>query len=79
MTTFHVTTQVLPGNKIQIELPDAPVGSFVEVYAVLSDRKLLNRKGVCKFIESLPPGPHSAPIWEEVEKQLEEERNAWDR
>jgi hypothetical protein len=30
-------------------------------------------------LDSLPPGPRSAPTWDEIERQFREERGAWDR
>jgi hypothetical protein len=32
-----------------------------------------------EFLEALPPGPRSYPTWEEIERRIQEERDAWDR
>ena len=37
------------------------------------------RRSVLEFLDALPPGPRSAPTWEEIERQFQEERDAWDR
>ena len=37
------------------------------------------RTHVIDIIESLPRGPRSAPTWDEVERNLQEERNSWER
>jgi hypothetical protein len=37
------------------------------------------RPSVLEFLDALPPGPRSAPTWDEIERQFREERDAWDR
>ena len=32
-----------------------------------------------EFLESLPPGPRAFPTWEEYERHLQEEKDAWER
>ena len=36
-------------------------------------------RSVLEFLDALPPGPRSAPTWDEIERRFQEERNAWDR
>ncbi len=33
-SALHISTQVLTGNKIEIETPDLPVGEIVEVFII---------------------------------------------
>lgn len=37
------------------------------------------RRSVLDFLDALPPGPRSAPTWDEIERRFQEERDAWDR
>ena len=37
------------------------------------------RRSVLEFLDALPPGPRSAPTWDEIERRFQEERDAWDR
>ena len=76
---LHVTTRVLPGNKIEITAPELVEGQAVEVFLVLPRAAGAPRRSLLEFIESLPPGPRSAPTWEEFERQFQEERDSWDR
>jgi hypothetical protein len=39
----------------------------------------LPRRSMAELLGSLPPGPRSAASWEELERQLQEGRNSWDR
>jgi hypothetical protein len=79
MTTMHLTANVEPGGKVELTLPGALSGQSVDVYVVVSDPATAPRQGVMDFLRALPPGPRSAPSWIELDKQLEQERNAWDR
>ena len=36
-TTLYSTTQVLPGNKIEIQAPNLPVGQMVEVIVLVQE------------------------------------------
>jgi hypothetical protein len=39
----------------------------------------LPRRSVLEFLDALPPGPRSAPTWDEIERQFREERDEWER
>ena len=34
---LHLTTKVLPGNKIEIEIPEGEIGDTVDVFVVLPE------------------------------------------
>jgi hypothetical protein len=34
---LHITTKVLPGNKIEIDIPDAEIGDSVDVFVILPE------------------------------------------
>ncbi len=77
---LHVTTRVLPGKRIEITAPDLNEGDAVEVILVLPERQRVQApRDIMEFLDSLPPGPRSATTWGEVDRQLREEREAWDR
>jgi GrpB-like predicted nucleotidyltransferase (UPF0157 family) len=68
-------TTVLPGQRIEVSTPDIPAGSPVEV--VVTSRAEGKRR-ILEFLDALPPGPHSASTWEELERGLAADRDAWD-
>lgn len=91
---YHTTATVLEGGRLEIEAPELTPGQCVEVFVVSPKRAETNGQtasvsprpadgegyvSVLDFIETLPPGPRSAPTWEEVERNFQEERDAWDR
>lgn len=78
-TTLRVVTTVQPGNRIEITAPELPVGDTVEVTVTVLTPPARDAKGILDFLDSLPPGPRSAPTWEEVDRRFQEDRDSWDR
>ena len=76
----HFTAQVLPGGRIEIPASGLAEGQTVDVVVVpRAGAGPPKAQSLKEFFDSLPPGPRSAPTWEEFERQFQEERNAWDR
>jgi hypothetical protein len=78
-SALHITTKVLPGNKIEINAPELPEGTSVEVFLVLSAPPKTRRRSILEFLDSLPAEPRSSETWTEIEQHLQEERNSWER
>lgn len=76
-TAFHITTQVLPGQKIEIQDPDLPVGETVDVFVVVSEEDKKEPLAILDFIDQLP-GQRQFKTAAEVEQYLREERDSWD-
>jgi hypothetical protein len=75
---IQVQTTVLPGPRVEITNPNLPVGEQVEVVIVLPERPR-SGIGVLDFLDALPQGPRSAATWEQIEQNLQAERDSWDR
>lgn len=83
-TALRVTTRVLPGHRVEIVAPELPDGEAVDVFVVMpapvrSTEPVTRTTSLMEFLDALPPGPRSAPTWEEIERNLQEDRNSWDR
>ncbi len=82
-TALKITTHILPGHRLEIVAPELAEGQPVEVFVVASEPapapKAEGRTSIWELIQTLPPGPHSASTWEEIERNLQEDRDAWDR
>jgi hypothetical protein len=80
-TTIRVQTTVLPGGKVEVDVPGATAGQSVEVTVTVPDPVPADKPpmGIYDLIMSFKPGPRSAESWEEIERQFQEERNSWDR
>ena len=55
-----------------------PEGAKVEV-TVVPDQANPRRLSMLAFLETLPPGPRAFGNWEDYERHLREEKDAWDR
>jgi hypothetical protein len=78
-SALHTTTKVLPGNKIEINAPELPEGTSVEVFLVLPVPPEPRHRSVLEFLDSLPAGPRSSKTWTEIEQRIQEERDSWER
>jgi hypothetical protein len=76
---LHITARVPPGNKIEITAPELTEGQDFDVFLIPRPSVANPHRSVLEFLDSLPPGPRSAPTWDEIERQFREERGAWDR
>jgi len=74
---LRITTKVLPGNKIEIEIPEAEIGDSVDVFVVLPEKVETKKRSVIEILEEVHAKrpPKSA---EEIDRQLREERESWD-
>jgi hypothetical protein len=75
---LHITTQILPGNKIEIEIPEAGIGDTVDVFIVLPEKSQSNRRSVLEIIEQARSQQKHFRSSEDIDKQLQEERESWD-
>ena len=82
-TALRVSTRVLSGHRVEIVAPELTDGEAVDVFVVMpglaSSPEAKERTSIWELIKTLPPGPRSAPTWEEIERNLQEDRDSWDR
>ena len=78
-TALRMETTVLPGHRLEITAPELPEGVKVEVIVVLPGKAKTQFDSALDFLQSLPPGPRAFPTWEEYERHLKEEKDAWER
>lgn len=74
---LHLTTKVLPGNKIEIEIPQGEIGDTVDVFVVLPEKSKEKKRSVMEILEEVHAKrpPRSA---EDIDRQIREERDSWD-
>ena len=75
-SALRIRTKVLAGNKLEIELPYASEGEEVDVFVVLPS-KPPQRRNIQKFIEQART-QYAVRTAEEIDQQLQTEREAWD-
>jgi hypothetical protein len=72
----RITTTVLPGGRVEVDLPGLTVGQSVDVMVIPHASKDQCRQFL-ELLRSLPS--HSQADWEKFEKDFQAEREAWDR
>ena len=67
----------LPGNKVEIQVPEAAIGDTVDVFVILQELPKAKRRSIIELLEEVHSlRPHSSA--EEIDRQLQEERESWD-
>ena len=74
---FKVTTKVLPGNKIEIQLPSGSEGDEVDVFVVLPQKASVSQNNVLDMIEQARKR-YAFRTAEDIDQQIRSEREAWD-
>ena len=80
-SALRIETKVLPGNKIEIDLPadtaSTSVGQIVEVIVLLPERPQLLRQNILEWIEQARSRGTFRSV-EEINRDLQAERDSWD-
>ena len=74
---LHLTTKVLPGNKIEIEIPEGEIGDTVDVFVVLPKKPKARRRSALEIIEE-SRSRNTLKSAEDIDRQIREERESWD-
>jgi hypothetical protein len=75
-SALHLTTRVLPGNRIEVAVPELKVGDPVEVFLVARPIPAGPGDSALEIIESLG-GHRLFSTTEEVDRYVQEERDEW--
>jgi len=77
-SVLRLTTTVLPGSRVEFAASELPEGSHVEVIVVLpeqADRRI----GVADYLKALPPVLGATDEWAAAEREIQDERDSWER
>jgi hypothetical protein len=74
---LQVMTTVLPGHRIEIEVPELPVGARATVLILLEEPQPPKRR--LQEVLGDYPGGRLFKSAEEVDAYLREERDSWDK
>ncbi|MEH2181104.1 hypothetical protein [Nostoc sp.] len=82
-SALRIETKVLPGNKIEITLPDdtlsTSVGQTIEVIVLIPEQKTtLEGQSIMHLLEEIHKQRPVGRSVEEINRDLEAERDAWD-
>ena len=76
-SAIRITTKVLVGNKLEIEVPPGSVGEEVEVFVIIPEKLQGGRRKVLELLTEIR-SRHVSRTVEEIDQELQEERNSWD-
>ncbi|MEH1789088.1 hypothetical protein [Nostoc sp.] len=73
-SALRITTKVLTGNKIEIEIPEAEIGDSVDVFVILPEKSEPKYRSVLDIIEE-SRRRHPSRTAEDIDRQLDISRN----
>ena len=76
-SAIRITTKVLPGDKLEIQLPPGAVGEEVEVFVIMPEKKPPKKRNVLEILEEIHKHAPFRTV-EEIDRDLQEERDSWD-
>ncbi|MBL1201625.1 MAG: hypothetical protein FWK04_21720 [Nostoc sp. GBBB01] len=81
-SALRIETKVLPGNKIEITLPadtlSTSVGQTIEVIVLIPQKTILEEQSIIHLLEEIHKQRPVGRSLEEINRDLEAERDAWD-
>jgi hypothetical protein len=78
-SAIRITTKVLSGNKVEIELPPGSIGEEVEVIVLLPEKPAAQSRSAIDIIKEAHSKQQTFRTPEEVDQYIREERDSWDR
>lgn len=77
-STIHIKTKILPGKKVEIEIPQGLVGQEVEVFVVFPEQ--INSPSRCA-LDIINQAGNKQKLFQsaaQVDQYLKEERDSWE-
>lgn len=80
MTTHSVETVMIQDGTLVLQDLPFKAGETVEVIVVEKHSSSFPReKSLLEFLDSLPTDPRSASAWNDIERNVQAEKDLWDR
>jgi len=80
---LKLTARVLPGKRIEFTAPELIEGEDVEIFVALpqtvSPPTMQRFASAADYLQSLPVRHHTPEEWAEIERELQEDKDSWDR
>ena len=71
--------RVEAGHRVEVVFPELTEGQLVEVSVTYDEEYSFDSPDIMSFLSALPVGPRAYPNWDTYERQLEQDKNSWDR
>lgn len=77
---LKMKTRVLPGKRIEVTSPELTDNEEVELIVLRSDNGTPKSQfgSAWDYIQSLKPVERTLEEWDEIERQIQEEKNSWE-
>ena len=76
-SAIRITTKVIAGNKLEIQVPPGSVGEEVEVFVIIPEKPPCGRRKVLELLTEIR-SRHVSRTVEEIDRELQKEKNSWD-
>ena len=77
-SALRISTNILPGKRIEITAPELPEEGRVDLIVLLPEQPAKS-VGVLDYIEAIPVRDRSAGYWATRDRELQADRDSWDR
>ncbi len=76
-SALRVMTKVLPGNKVELDIPEGSIGEEIEVIIMLPETKKFRKRRGLEILEAAHQLGKFRSL-EDIDRDLRSERDAWD-
>lgn len=78
-TALRLKTRTLSGKRIEVTVPELNEGEEVELIVLRQEAAPLpsTYQNALEFLDSLPPSTLTAEDWVRIEREMQEEKDAW--
>lgn len=80
---LKLTARVLPGKRSEFTAPELTEGEDVELIVLQSDKSVPPSaqpfSTAWEYLQSLKPVEHTPEEWETIERELQAEKDSWER
>jgi hypothetical protein len=75
-----LTTTVLPGHRIEVDAPELTEGEEIELIVLRQEPSASGEYiPALDYLNSLGPSQLTMADWERIEREIQEEKNSWER
>ena len=78
---LRLKTRTLAGKRLDVTIPELEEGEEVEIIVLRSESQIPSSTDFTtfhEFLHTVASGPHPFQTWEEYERALKQEKEAWE-
>ncbi len=78
-TAVKLKSVVLRGNRVEFTVPELPEGAEVDITISVCAPSRPRTRSVLDIVKARPPSGLSEDDWRRIERDLQDDRDSWDR